>query len=72
MPLLYDILKECTTEQLQHGHPRDDYREFLQLLGIHNWIEEFGSNSHAWCPSQGALDGDELVIQLMACELQGI
>ena len=81
-----DKLKKFITEQFQRDHPRDDYREFLQLAA-----SMVGLSSSAAVCKPGALhracwmakaiysmkiellcDGNESVIQLTARELQGI
>lgn len=81
-----DKLKDFIAEQLQLGHPRDDYKEFLQLAAC-----MVGLDSSAALRRPGALhrarwmakaiysmkiellfNGNESVIKLTARELQGI
>ena len=88
MPLMSvpDKLKEFITEHFQRDHPRDDYREFLQLaasmVGLSSSAVVCKPGAHhrvCWMAKVIYLmkiellcDGNELVIQLTARELQGI
>jgi len=82
-----DRLKEFIAEQLQLGHPRDDYREFLHLeasmIGIKRSAVPLrkpgGLHRARWMTKaiyamkiELLLDGNEVVTQLTARELQGI
>ena len=79
-------MKEFIAKQLERGHPRDDYREFLQLaahmIGLHcsAVIRKPGALHRArWMAKaiytmkmELLFDGNESVIKLTAHELQGI
>ena len=82
-----DKLKEFIAEQLQLGHPRDYYREFLQLAASMIRIKRSavplrqpgGLHRARWMAKaiyamkiELLLDGNEVVIELAARELQGI
>jgi len=79
-------LKEFIAEQLERGHPHDDYREFLQLaahmIGLHcsAAIRKSGARHRArWMAKaiytikiELLFDGNKSVIKLTAHKLEGI